>query len=266
MDQASNMETTASPAARWQWMDLLKYGRFAAAIIVLGILPISIILADAFGPFLQAGINVLAPIGKLGIAAIMSLLWMRGNTSPLGRPLGRPTRSLYPVLCIALLSFTLLEFGLPFMKYMVTYPTLHAITLSLLTLLFLAIPIMVLELPDNEAIETIPNSKADTEKYYTAVSLALVLAMVTGIEIVIIYLPVPAWTLYTSLTILSAFKFLAVVWWFMHLRWDQKFLTVLFTIGMVIAGLTIIALLLIFGLDRAEPPFDLMGHLLPAFA
>lgn len=266
MDQASNLETAPSPAREWQTRKLLNYAPFASTLIVFGVLQISTIATEFWSASLNAIISTLAPLGKLIVTVAMTFLWMRQGTSLMGRSFGNATRSLFPVLFIALAVFTLLEFGLPFMSYMVKYPTLHVITLALMTALFIAIPIFVLELPDNESIDTIPNSKADTEKYYTAVSLALVLAMITGIEIVIIYLPVSAWTLYLSLSVLSAFKFLAVVWWFMHLRWDQKLLTILFILGMVIAGLTITALLFIFGLDRTEPPFDLMGHFVSVFA
>ncbi len=101
-----------------------------------------------------------------------------------------------------------------------------------------------------------PNTPEDTSRFFTFTWLAMFLALVTGIEIVIIYIPMPYWIIVGSLVFLSAIKFFAVIWWFMHLRWDRLFCTILFMLGLVIAGGTITALLAIFHFDPHEPSFE----------
>jgi len=44
-----------------------------------------------------------------------------------------------------------------------------------------------------------------------------------------------------------------VIFYFMHLKWDKPFCTILFFIGMVLAGGTTWALLLIFGAKDSVP-------------
>ncbi len=105
-------------------------------------------------------------------------------------------------------------------------------------------------------IKPFPNTREDTEKFFSFTWLAMFLALVTGIEIVIIYLPAPYGVIATSLVVLSGIKFLAVIWWFMHLKWDRILCTILFMMGLVIAGGTVAALLAIFTFDPHEPTYD----------
>ena len=105
-------------------------------------------------------------------------------------------------------------------------------------------------------IKPFPNTNEDTDKFFTFTWLAMFLALITGIEIVIIYLPGPYWLIATSLVILSGIKFLAVIWWFMHLKWDKFFCTILFMMGLIIAGGTVAALLAIFTFDPHEPTYE----------
>ena len=101
-----------------------------------------------------------------------------------------------------------------------------------------------------------PNTPEDTSRFFTFTWLAMFLALVTGIEIVIIYIPLSYWVIVGSLVFLSAIKFFAVIWWFMHLRWDRLFCTILFMLGLIIAGGTVTALLAIFHFDPHEPTFE----------
>ena len=89
-----------------------------------------------------------------------------------------------------------------------------------------------------------PESHKDTEteRYHTFVNLALVLAAITGIELVLVYMPFHPSFIFTSLLTLSLFKFVAVVAWFMHLIYDKLILTLAFGTGMVIATGTFVAL------------------------
>lgn len=86
----------------------------------------------------------------------------------------------------------------------------------------------------------------DDGKFHLFVQIAMILAVITGIEIVLIYLPLAKWLIVSSLVLLSVVKFLMVIFWFMHLKFDKAFCTILFFIGLVLAGGTVAALLAIF--------------------
>jgi len=90
-------------------------------------------------------------------------------------------------------------------------------------------------------------------KFHTFVQIAMVLSVITGIEIVLVYLPFAKWLIVSTLVILSAVKFLFVIFYFMHLRWDKAFCTILFFIGLVLALGTVAALLALFGADASAP-------------
>ena len=79
----------------------------------------------------------------------------------------------------------------------------------------------------------------ESKKYFLFFNISLLLVAVTGIEVVIIYIRTfsPA-TIFAVLAIASVIKFIAVIWWFMHLKWDKIFLTVVFISGLVVAVAT----------------------------
>src|ERR1041385_7393331 len=93
----------------------------------------------------------------------------------------------------------------------------------------------------------------DESKFQIYVRIAMLLAVITGVEIIGVYLPFPHWFIFSALVTLSAVKFLFVIFFFMHLRWDKPFCTILFFIGLVLAGGTVWALLLIFGSEASKP-------------
>ena len=93
----------------------------------------------------------------------------------------------------------------------------------------------------------------EESKFQIYVQIAMLLAVITGMEIVTVYLPFAAWLLVTALVVMSAVKFLFVIFYFMHLRWDRAFCTILFFIGLVLAAGTMIALLKLFGADASKP-------------
>src|SRR5207237_10864344 len=86
----------------------------------------------------------------------------------------------------------------------------------------------------------------DVSKFQIYVQIAMLLAVITGIEIMCVYLPFTKWILVTALVIFSAIKFLFVIFFFMHLRWDKPFCTILFFIGLTLAGGTMSGLLQLF--------------------
>ena len=93
----------------------------------------------------------------------------------------------------------------------------------------------------------------DESKFQIYVQIAMLLAVITGIEIVAVFLPFPKWVLVASLVVLSLVKFLFVIFYFMHLRWDKPFCTILFFIGLVLASGTVWALLALFSAEASLP-------------
>ena len=90
----------------------------------------------------------------------------------------------------------------------------------------------------------------------TYVGVALVLGLVTLVEVAAFYLPgslrPPSWALMVVLMLLSAFKFGVVASFFMHLRYDHRLLAGCFAGGLIVATGTILALLLLFR-DPSHP-------------
>lgn len=95
---------------------------------------------------------------------------------------------------------------------------------------------------------------SENEKYHTFVNLALVLAAITGIELVLVYLPFNVIFITTVLVALSLFKFVAVIAWFMHLIYDKLILTLVFGAGLAIAAGTVVALMCV--MSRSHVDFD----------
>ncbi|WP_309396777.1 cytochrome C oxidase subunit IV family protein [Cerasicoccus maritimus] len=92
----------------------------------------------------------------------------------------------------------------------------------------------------------------ENARYHTFFNLAMALAVLTGIEIVIIFLPWAASIVMSVLIVLSVIKFFAVILWFMHLIYDKQLLFWLFMAGMILATGTMIALLALFSIDDVD--------------
>jgi cytochrome c oxidase subunit IV len=97
------------------------------------------------------------------------------------------------------------------------------------------------------------HAHADQNKFWAYVQIAMLLAVITGVEIVAIGLPFNKVLLVTSLIVLSVVKFLFVIFYFMHLRWDKVFCTILFFIGLILAGGTMWGLLMVFAIEPSKP-------------
>lgn len=93
----------------------------------------------------------------------------------------------------------------------------------------------------------------ESSKFQIYVQIAMLLAVITGVEIVCVYLPFAKWLIVTTLVVLSTVKFMFVIFYFMHLRWDKLFCTILFFIGLILASGTMWALLQLFSAEASLP-------------
>ncbi len=77
---------------------------------------------------------------------------------------------------------------------------------------------------------------------------ALILTVITIVEVWVYYTPFVEHRLFVpSLLVMSAAKFIIVVMFYMHLKYDHKLFRALFTGPLVITILTLIFLLFLFG-------------------
>jgi cytochrome c oxidase subunit 4 len=78
---------------------------------------------------------------------------------------------------------------------------------------------------------------------------ATVLTLITVVEVWVYYIPtfVASRLFVPSLLVMSAVKFAIVVMFYMHLKYDHKLFRALFTGPLMIAMLTLIVLLFLFG-------------------
>jgi cytochrome c oxidase subunit 4 len=68
------------------------------------------------------------------------------------------------------------------------------------------------------------------------IRVGLALAVLTAIEVAIVYIDLVAGIFIGMLLALSLFKFVLVVLWFMHLRFDNRIFSTLFWGGLALAG------------------------------
>jgi cytochrome c oxidase subunit IV len=80
---------------------------------------------------------------------------------------------------------------------------------------------------------TAPHHEHPSELAY--IKVALILAVVTAIEVAIYYVPALEGALVPILLVLSLVKFTLVVLWFMHLRFDSRIFRRLFVTGVILA-------------------------------
>jgi cytochrome c oxidase subunit 4 len=80
-----------------------------------------------------------------------------------------------------------------------------------------------------------------------------VLAILTAIEVAVFYVPALAPAMVPILLTLTTGKFVLVVMFFMHLRYDSKIFTGLFLAGLVLAGFMVTALI---GLYHVLPALE----------
>ena len=76
--------------------------------------------------------------------------------------------------------------------------------------------------------------------------IAGVLAVITGLEVAIFYIPAIAPVLVPILLVLSLAKFILVVAFFMHLKFDSWWFTGLFLAGLTLAVFLVTSLILLY--------------------
>ncbi|MGI8774931.1 MAG: cytochrome C oxidase subunit IV family protein [Actinomycetota bacterium] len=84
------------------------------------------------------------------------------------------------------------------------------------------------------------------------VFIAVVLAIVTAIEVGLYYLELPGALLVGVLLFFALIKFILVAQWFMHLKFDNRLFKMLFVTGLITAILVFSVVLIIFT-DRGGP-------------
>ncbi len=91
---------------------------------------------------------------------------------------------------------------------------------------------------------------ADEHAHPTAgvyIRIAVILTILTVIEVGVFYVPAFHPVLAPVLLSLSAIKFAIVVMFYMHLRMDSKFFTLLFGGPLLLAGAVMLGLMFLFG-------------------
>ena len=84
-----------------------------------------------------------------------------------------------------------------------------------------------------------------SNRFYVVI--ALILGVLTAMEVMLFYVEAMAPVLVPTLLLLMAVKFALVAMFFMHLRFDSRILTGIFAWGLFIAVSIILALLAVFG-------------------
>ncbi len=79
------------------------------------------------------------------------------------------------------------------------------------------------------------------------VGIAVVLTVITAIEVAVFYIPELHFALVPILLTLSALKFGLVAMFYMHLKFDHRLFSWLFVVPMMIAIVVILALMALFG-------------------
>ncbi len=83
-----------------------------------------------------------------------------------------------------------------------------------------------------------------------------ILTLITAAEVTIFYIPAMAPVLVPLLLVLSATKFLLVVMFFMHLKFDSPVFSGVFLAGLVLASSMTVALILLY---QVLPNYQVMG-------
>lgn len=78
------------------------------------------------------------------------------------------------------------------------------------------------------------------------VGIGIVLTVITAVEVAIFYVPALAGVLVPSLLLLSLVKFVLVVMFYMHLKFDSKVFTTVFVAPLTLAVGVVVSLIILF--------------------
>jgi cytochrome c oxidase subunit 4 len=79
------------------------------------------------------------------------------------------------------------------------------------------------------------------------IQIGVILAVITAVEVALYYVDAAPEAINPLLILLSVLKFALVVLWFMHLRFDSRLFTVLFTGGLLLAASVFIVVIATLG-------------------
>lgn len=77
--------------------------------------------------------------------------------------------------------------------------------------------------------------------------IAVILGIITMLEVAVFYVPLLHAVIVPVLLVLSTAKFALVAMFFMHLKFDKPILTTVFAGGLIVATVIIISMMLLFG-------------------
>ncbi len=86
------------------------------------------------------------------------------------------------------------------------------------------------------------------------VRIALLLAVITALEVLTYFFEIVRWAFIATLVLLSVAKFVLVVGWYMHLKFDSKMFKRVFAFGIVLSLSVFLLVLAIFALPGAGSP------------
>jgi cytochrome c oxidase subunit 4 len=98
----------------------------------------------------------------------------------------------------------------------------------------------------------------------TYITIALILTVITAIEVAVYYVPALLPLIFPILLVLSAIKFVLVVGWFMHLRFDHISYTWYFGGGLALALTIVLSLIVLQIATHGLAPGDGNAHTHPA--
>ncbi len=90
--------------------------------------------------------------------------------------------------------------------------------------------------PPEEEYEILDHAPGDHPDAAEYVKVGIILAVITAVEVAIYYIDALEGALLAILLILSAAKFVLVALWFMHLRFDNRLLSIAFSGGMLLVA------------------------------
>ena len=94
----------------------------------------------------------------------------------------------------------------------------------------------------------------------TYIRVAIILAIITAVEVLIYYMPTVRGFLVPMLIVLSLAKFAAVVGYFMHLKYDSRLFRFMFVAGLIVTLAVFLAMIAMFWTATSFQPY--LGPLL----